>query len=112
MYIVCRGEVAVLVEGGREVARTGEGGYFGEMSLLTGEPRSATVVARGDCTLLEIGADAFKAYVTTHPEVIEALAEVAAGRRRQLDESRAAAMSANDAHISLVARMRRFFGLP
>ncbi len=111
MFIVCRGEVAILVGGGREVARTGEGGYFGEMSLLTGEPRSATVVARDDCTVLEIGAEAFKAYVTSHPDVIEQLAQVAAGRRRKLDETRAAAANAGEAHRSLADRMRRFFGL-
>jgi CRP-like cAMP-binding protein len=101
-----------VLAGGQEVARTKEGGYFGEMSLLTGAPRSATVIAVGDCTVLEIRADAFRAYVTAHPEVIEHLAAAAAERRRELDQSRAAAAVASpETHLSIADRMRRFFGL-
>ncbi|MEO6222720.1 MAG: mechanosensitive ion channel domain-containing protein, partial [Vicinamibacterales bacterium] len=62
MFLVIDGAVAITVgPEKREVAVTGAGGYFGEMSLLTGDRRSATVTARGDCTLLEISADAFGA---------------------------------------------------
>ena len=95
----------------REVAVTEAGGYFGEMSLLTGDPRTATVIARGDCTVLEITADAFRAYVQSRPEVIDHLAEAAAARRRTLDQSRAAATPHAAEHKSLVHRMRTFFGL-
>jgi len=112
MFIVYRGEVKITVANGHEVARTREGGYFGEMSLLTGEPRSATVSAAGDCTVLEIRAEAFKEYVTAHPEIIEHLAAASAERRRELDQSRAAAAVASpEAHLSIADRMRRFFGL-
>lgn len=112
MFIVCRGEVAVTIANGHEVARIRTGGYFGEMSLLTGEPRTATVTARGDCTVLEISAEVFREYVTGHPEVIDHLASAAATRRRELDESRAAAATSNkETKLSLATRMRRFFGL-
>jgi small-conductance mechanosensitive channel len=112
MYIVCRGQVVVTIGKGHEVARIGKGGYFGEMSLVTGEPRSATVVASGDCSVLEISADTFKAYVTAHPDVIEYLAAAAADRRRELDESRAAAAAPSvEARRTLAGRMRKFFGL-
>jgi small-conductance mechanosensitive channel/CRP-like cAMP-binding protein len=112
MFIVCRGEVRVTIADGREVARTRAGGYFGEMSLLTGEPRSATVSAAGDCTVLEIKADTFKEYVTAHPEVIEHLAGPAAERRRELDQTRAAASAVSvETRLTVAGRMRRFFGL-
>jgi small-conductance mechanosensitive channel len=112
MFIVCKGEVKITVGKDHEVARTKEGGYFGEMSLLTGEPRSATVVAAGDCTVLELKGAAFKDYVTLHPEVIEHLAAAAVERRRELAQSRAAAAVASpETHISIADRMRRFFGL-
>ena len=88
------------------------GGYFGEMSLLTGDPRTATVVARGDCTVLEISADVFRHYVQANPDVIDQLAAAATTRRRELAESRASATSAAAVTtISLAERMRRFFGL-
>jgi small-conductance mechanosensitive channel len=112
MFIVRRGRVAVTVGADhREVAVTEAGGYFGEMSLLTGDPRTATVIARGDCTVLEITADAFRAYVQSLPDVIDHLAEAAAARRRTLDQSRAAATPHAVEHTSLVHRMRKFFGL-
>jgi small-conductance mechanosensitive channel len=112
MFIVCRGRVAVTIGSGKEVARIEAGGFFGEMSLLTGEPRSATVSARGDCRVLEIEADVFKTYVAEHPDVIDDVAGAAAARRRELDLSRgAAAGNPVEARVSLAARMRRFFGL-
>ena len=113
MFVVCRGKVAVTVGADRrQVAMTEAGGYFGEMSLLTGDPRTATVVARGDCTVLEIGGDTFGAYVRSNPDVIDRLAETAASRRRQLDESRVSLGPAESARAAtLTERMKRFFGL-
>ena len=112
MFVVYAGEVAVTIGQDREVARIRAGGYFGEMSLLTGDPRTATVTARGDAMVLEIDAAAFKEYVTSHPQAIDHLAAAAADRRRELDASRAAAATdAKDASRSLADRIRRFFGL-
>ena len=112
MFVICSGEVAVRIGKDREVARIRTGGYFGEMSLLTGEPRTATVVARGEVVVLEIGAETFKAYITTHPQAIDHLAAAAADRRRELDATRAAeALDPKEGHRSLADRMRRFFGL-
>jgi CRP-like cAMP-binding protein len=113
MLIVTGGKVAITIgPERREVAVTETGGYFGEMSLLTGDPRTATVVARGDCTVLEISADVFRHYVQANPDVIDQLAAAATTRRRELAESRASATSAAAiTTISLAERMRRFFGL-
>jgi small-conductance mechanosensitive channel/CRP-like cAMP-binding protein len=112
MFIIRRGRVAVTIgKEAKEVATIEAGGYFGEMSLLTGAPRSATVTARGDCTVLEISADAFRDYVRDHPEVIEPLAAAAEARRRELDKSRAAVSTTAHEHVSLKQRMRQFFGL-
>jgi len=113
MFIVTGGKVAITIgPERREVAVTETGGYFGEMSLLTGDPRTATVVARGDCTVLEISADVFRHYVQANPDVIDQLAAAATARRRELAESRASATSAAAVTtISLAERMRRFFGL-
>ena len=112
MFIVRRGRVAITVGANhREVAVTEAGGYFGEMSLLTGDPRTATVLARGDCTVIEISADAFRTYVQSRPDVLDHLAEAAAARRKTLDQSRAVEAPHAAESRSLVRRMRQFFGL-
>lgn len=113
MFLVTDGSLVITVGSDRrEVAVTDAGGYFGEMSLLTGDPRSATVTARCDSTVLEISADAFGAHVRSHPGVLDALAEAAATRRDELDAVKAApGVSPAAAKASLLARMRQFFKL-
>jgi small-conductance mechanosensitive channel/CRP-like cAMP-binding protein len=113
MFVVRHGSVAVTVGPERHlVAVTETGGYFGEMSLLTGDPRTATVTARGDATVLEIAASDFRAFVQGHPDVIDRLADAAALRRKQLDDARSTAATATQAERqSLALRMRQFFGL-
>lgn len=113
MYLVKRGRVVVTVgPEARQVAVTEAGGYFGEMSLLTGEPRTATVTAQGDCTLLEIAATDFRTYVQNHPEVIDHLAAAAAARRKELDAAKALTSADSPAERQgLIRRMRQFFGL-
>ena len=112
MFLVCDGAVAITVgPDKREVAVTKAGGYFGEMSLLTGDQRSATVTARADSTLLEISADAFGAHVRSDPSVLEAFAEAATVRRGELEAIKSApGATPASAKASLLARMRRFFG--
>ena len=113
MFIVTRGSVRIVVGPElKEVAITKAGGYFGEMSLLTGAPRTATVIAVGDTTVLEIDGEAFGAYVRANPSVIDELARAAEARRRELDHTRATAgTSVHGEQVSLAQRMRRFFGL-
>jgi CRP-like cAMP-binding protein len=113
MFLVTEGSLAITVgPERREVAVTDAGGYFGEMSLLTGDPRSATVTARRDSTVLEISAEAFGAHVRSHPGVLDALAEAAATRRHELDAVKVApGATPAAAKASLLARMRHFFRL-
>lgn len=60
------------------------GDFFGEMSLLTGAPRAATVLAVTDCVVYEIDASALQQLLTARPELAWHLAEVAARRQREL----------------------------
>jgi len=114
MFVVCLGAGAVLLEPERqEVALIQPGGYFGEMSLLTGEPRSATVVARGDTLVIEIDAEQFRRLGATHPQAVDQIGAAAVDRRTQLDEARdaAAGTAVMEAPGSFIARMRKFLGL-
>lgn len=113
MFVVLEGRVAVVVgPEAREVALTDAGGYFGEMSLLTGEPRTASVVARTDTRVLELSSAAFGAWVRNRPDALEAIALIADRRRRQLEETKAIPVPVTaEAPVSLRERMRRFLGL-
>jgi CRP-like cAMP-binding protein len=80
------------------------------MSVLTGEPRAATVRARGDAVVLELDADLFRALGASDPQAIEQVGVSAMARRLELDQLRDAARSpvAAGAPATLMTRMKRF----
>ena len=116
MFVVARGSVRVTVgDAGTLVATLGPSAYFGEMSLLTGDPRTATVSADGDCLLLEIGAADFRRLALAHPMVVEQVTALVAERRLGLERSRSSvhADAAHDeAPRSFLARVQQWLKLP
>jgi CRP-like cAMP-binding protein len=114
MYVLCSGTVAVVIEPDkREVATIRSGGYFGEMSLLTGEPRSATVVARGEVVVLELSAEVFRRLGVDSPQAIEQVGLSAITRRAEIDRTRSAARdtAVAEAPATFLVRMKRFLRL-
>jgi CRP-like cAMP-binding protein len=114
MFIVCSGSAAVLLEPDRrQVAVIEAGGYFGEMSLLTGDPRSASVVARGDTTVLELDAELFRALGAGDPKAVEQIGLAAVTRRAQLAHIRELTQNAAaaDAPATFLGRMKKFLRL-
>jgi small-conductance mechanosensitive channel len=112
MFIIVSGAVRVVVGAQREeVARIDRGGYFGEMSLLTGEPRSATVLASGDVAVVEIDAELFRRIGAIHPEAIEKIGMAAMVRRAGLDEVKAAAQTTTVEGTTFMTRMKKFLRL-
>ncbi|HEX9291192.1 MAG TPA: mechanosensitive ion channel family protein [Anaeromyxobacteraceae bacterium] len=87
-YVMAEGEVVVRVraQDGREqeVSRLGPGDFFGEMGALTGEARTATVVATRDSALVAVDRDAFAELFRSAPEAARKLADVLAQRREGL----------------------------
>jgi NTE family protein len=79
LYVVVSGEVRVT-SAGRVVAHLGPGEWFGEMSLITGASRSATVDVTLDCRLLALDAAAFARLLELHPPVYAQLAEILSRR--------------------------------
>lgn len=114
MFIVCSGEVAVQLEPEqREVARISQGGYFGEMSVLTGEPRTASVVARGDAVVLELDAEAFRALGAADPAAVERVGLATIARRAELNQIRETlkTVAVADAPATFLTRMKKFLRL-
>jgi len=115
MFIVVAGEAIVTLEpSGREVATLKPGGFFGEMSLLTGEARTATVTAAADCELVEITADGFRRFVLENPAVLEEVSDAVTARSLRLADLRraqGAAVPVEEAPESFLNGVRRFLGL-
>ncbi|MEB3323015.1 MAG: mechanosensitive ion channel family protein [Synechococcaceae cyanobacterium] len=88
MFQVVRGRVQVLkrMDDGRHhpLAELGEGAVFGEMSVFNEEPRTATVRALVECTLLEVERDDLRPLLAGNPALVERLAHLIGERRAQL----------------------------
>jgi small-conductance mechanosensitive channel/CRP-like cAMP-binding protein len=114
MFVVHRGSVDVRVQvngQARTVKRLHEGDFFGEMALLTGEPRTANVVAAEETEVLEIGHEDMKYLFETNPDLVETLGHVVTERRAGLAATSAQAASADETPAGIVSRIRRFFRL-
>lgn len=90
LYLVGSGQVKVVLigEDGREVILSvlGEGSFFGEMSLIDDQPRSATVIAMTDAAVLVLRREDFQARLRSSPEVAIALMREMSRRLRRADE--------------------------
>jgi small-conductance mechanosensitive channel len=88
LYVVRAGRVAVQVgaDGARkEVATLTAGQFFGEMSLMTGESRSATVVAKTDCECYVVDKESFQEVLDERPELAGIISEILSRRQVALD---------------------------
>jgi CRP-like cAMP-binding protein len=81
LHVIVEGE-AVVSRDGRELGRLGSGDYFGEISLLDGRPRSASVTAVTPMTVLALPQRAFQALVEDDPEFLRQLLVALCGRLR------------------------------
>lgn len=121
LYLLVRGDASVRVEapdGGEvEVNQLHGGDFFGEMSLMTGAPRSATVVALTDVECYRLDRAGFEQVIQRRPEIAEHVADVLSRRRvellatlHHLDEEAKAKRLAED-RVDLLGKVRDFFGL-
>src|SRR5438270_4512547 len=88
MFILLRGaaEVSVSKNGSTiPVATLRSGDCFGEMSLLTGEKRSATVRAENDCYVMEISKDVMGEVIRESPDCLKQLSELLAKRKMETE---------------------------
>lgn len=91
LFVLIEGVLDVLVEvNGSEktVALLAPGEFFGELSLLTGEKRSATVRAVTEAVVYEIGKDVIIEIMQQRPSLAENLATILARRRTQTEKAR------------------------
>ena len=121
MFILLRGTANVFVArngSSIQVATLHAGHCFGEMSLLTGEPRSATVRADGDCYVMEIGKPVMAEVLRDAPSCLEKLSELLAQRKMETEGILKDVSSAGEEVLkqsqytaSFLNRLRTFFEL-
>jgi small-conductance mechanosensitive channel/CRP-like cAMP-binding protein len=121
LFMIVEGEASVQIGRGaasREVARLGPGKFFGEMSLMTGEKRSASVVAATDCVTYRLDKAAFEELIRSRPELADAVAELLAERKMGLEAARESAADEasrknkrQSTKNDILGRIRGFFNL-
>lgn len=97
MFMIVEGE-ADIYKGPQLMAMLGPGEMFGEMALLTGEERSASVVARTPMQLYELDKIDFDVMLTRSPHLASGLSRILARRLRETTQSTARARSKSDDH--------------
>jgi HEAT repeat protein/MFS family permease len=86
LYILHRGTASVRIGQGaamKEIARLGPGDFFGEMTLFDDLPRSATVAALTDCSLLSLDRDRFSTLIGQRPVVLLQICKMFGSRLRE-----------------------------
>lgn len=114
MFVVHSGTASVRLAddsagGWHEVAQLGPGTVFGEMALLTGETRTADVVALSDVTALEIGKGSLQTILQDHPDLAAAITAKVVHRQGHLDAIRSGALAEEE--TTIVSRVKAWFGL-
>jgi small-conductance mechanosensitive channel len=119
LFVVEEGLVGVLVKDAKSknkwVAHIQPGGFFGEMALLTGEPRTASVQAETATICYEIDKEILLPIFQENPKLLEQISEVMAARKAQLRKIKKAAgehaQVEQKEKTSLLQKMQNFFGI-
>jgi len=119
LYIVTEGEADVVLEVpgqlNRSLGTIQAGSFFGEMGLMTGAPRTATVTAKTGVECYQLDKDAFESILHSRPSIAEEISQILVSRRSALDsvlngiteETRSQAQQSSE----ILERIKRFFGL-
>lgn len=119
LFMLVSGEGSVRIGKGdaeREVARLIPGQFFGEMSLMTGEARTASVVAASDLVCYRLEKAAFQRVLRDMPALADQIAEILVSRRTALtqvqnEREEVQRKRAETAKQDLLGRIRGFFGM-
>jgi small-conductance mechanosensitive channel/CRP-like cAMP-binding protein len=121
LYVLTKGECEVRVrgDGGAEkrVAALGAPNVFGEMGVMTGERRTASVVAATEVECYRIDKDVFKSVLRTRPEMADVISQVMAKRRVELAavreglDAESRKRRVKEERTEILSSIQTFFGL-
>ncbi len=121
LYIITEGNADVYLEvpgqDRRKLSTLHQGDFFGEMGLMTGAPRTATVIAASDIECYRLDKESFQEFVHKRPALADEITKVLVSRRygldsmqQDMDETTRASQMAQQ-HQDVLGRIRNFFGL-
>lgn len=84
-HLIVEGTVSVVI-GGKQRAQMGPGQYFGEMSMIDGGPRSATITTETPVTMIYLSAWNFRPILEAEPEIARVLLLVLCARLRAAEK--------------------------
>ncbi len=121
LYIIISGEAEVYLGtpgGGKHIVRTlGAGSFFGEMGLMTGAPRTASVVARTDVECYRVDKEMFEEILRARPAIADEMAHILATRRAELNmalqdiDAKSRPQEISQQRGEILSTIKRFFGL-
>ena len=111
LFIIADGVVGVTVDNDKGekvmVSKLGVGDFFGEMSLMTGEPRTANIVAEIPCVVLKVNKDTIKNIFSKNPEIYDYVANILAKRKLALDKSKDKSLKENEESKKLSIEIKK-----
>ena len=121
LFIIISGNVEVFVTTASGETRSlnvlSKGNFFGEMSLMTGAPRVASVIARTDIECYRLDKEAFEGIMLARPAIADEVSHILVIRRAQLDsalqnlDEESLHREMNNRQGEILATIKRFFGL-
>ncbi len=115
MFVIIRGSVKVQLPeaaGPRTINQLGPNDFFGEMSLLTGEPRSANVVADEETDVMQIRKTAVKPIFEANPELMDSICAIVEERKKLLTQEKLEhTMRPSKPESGMMSAIRKFFGI-
>ena len=120
LYILADGEVDVVVNRdgeARKIADVGPGQVFGEIGLMTGERRTASMIAATDVDCFRLDKESFRQILASRPEIAEGFSHVLARRRAELDhavgdiDAEMKAKHIADSQKDILGKIKMLFGL-
>jgi small-conductance mechanosensitive channel/CRP-like cAMP-binding protein len=121
LFIIINGEVEVFIDAAngerRSLSFLSRGSFFGEMSLMTGAPRVASVIAKTDIECYRLDKEAFEGIMLARPSIAEEVSHILVERKAQLDsvlqnnDEKTLRKEMNSRHTEVLATIKRFFGL-
>jgi len=121
LYIMTSGEAEVVLETPEgeyvPLATLPMGSFFGEMGLMTGDPRRASVMAKTDVECYRLDKSAFEDVLRSRPDIADEISQILASRRFALERARKNMTSEKSAaelaqqRSEILEKIKRFFGI-